>query len=94
MNMTPNKRVKCDAEKRRAPYPSRYVQLQKYKIYLKELHMQIFGKILLSVFIYGAIGVALALATSPGSLLSQVNEITGLIFYHLLVVIVLYFVWF
>ncbi len=56
--------------------------------------MQTFGKILLSVFIYGAIGVALALATSPGSLLSQVNEITGLIFYHLLVVIVLYFVWF
>ena len=52
--------------------------------------MQIAGKILLSIFIYGAIGLTLALAMSPVSKTSEIKETIGLILYHLLVGGILY----
>ena len=56
--------------------------------------MEIIGKILLSVFIYGFIGVALALAMSPGRESSKTSEVIGLISYHLVVAVILYYIWF
>lgn len=56
--------------------------------------MIIIGKILLSVFVYGFIGLVIALALSPGKKSSKQEEIIGLVGYHALVAIILYFIWF
>lgn len=56
--------------------------------------MIIIGKILLSVFVYGFIGLVIALALSPGEETTKKEEIIGLIGYHVLVVIIVYFIWF